>query len=134
MMPEVRHYKIAGGSYRSNSPLYAKQQGRGAPAAAGPAAASAAPAAEPPVFTTMKCVLGLTAQFFAVHTVNFVVQTLSRLQLVAWERKRHAEQLRDTVHFVPMLCILFVAARLRAVQLTQGATELYELPQWWVKM
>merc|ERR1719171_2364990 len=27
MMPEVRHYKIAGGSYRANSPLYAMQRG-----------------------------------------------------------------------------------------------------------
>lgn len=39
----------------------------------------------------------------------------------------------ETVHFVPMLCVLFMTTRLRAVQLTHGRPEQHELPQWWVK-
>merc|ERR1719324_47188 len=33
-----------------------------------------------------------------------------------------------------MLCVLFLAIRMRAVQLTQGETEKYDLPQYWVKI
>lgn len=32
-----------------------------------------------------------------------------------------------------MLCVLFLATRMRAVQLSKGMTEQYDLPQWWVR-
>jgi len=39
-----------------------------------------------------------------------------------------------TVTYAPMLSVLFLAARMRAIQLTQGETEKYKLPQPWVQM
>merc|ERR1719352_1997782 len=38
-----------------------------------------------------------------------------------------------TVGIAPMLCILFIGTRMRAIQLTQGDTEKYHLPQPWVQ-
>jgi hypothetical protein len=38
-----------------------------------------------------------------------------------------------TVNYAPMLCVLFLGARMRALQLTQGDPEKYNLPQPWVK-
>ena len=37
------------------------------------------------------------------------------------------------MNFAPMLCVLFVAARMRGTQLAQGQTEKYQLPQPWVQ-
>lgn len=129
-VPEVRHYKAPFQGYRLGSPLYAKQQewkklqhGKEVVSWEG----------MPPVSTTMKCVVSLTVQFFLVYTAHFVMDTLNRLQLVDWNKVTHAAQLKETVHFVPMLCILFVAARMHAVHISQGKTEAYSLPQWWVK-
>merc|ERR1719515_79240 len=39
-----------------------------------------------------------------------------------------------TVTYAPMLCVLFLGARMRAIQLTQGETEKYKLPQPWVQI
>merc|ERR1719311_1987833 len=38
-----------------------------------------------------------------------------------------------TVTYAPMLSVLFLGARMRAIQLTQGQTEKYQLPQPWVQ-
>merc|ERR1719378_855400 len=38
-----------------------------------------------------------------------------------------------TVTFAPMLSVLFLGTRMRAIQLTQGETEKYKLPQPWVQ-
>jgi hypothetical protein len=38
-----------------------------------------------------------------------------------------------TVNYAPMLCVLFLGCRMRALQLTQGDPEKYNLPQPWVK-
>jgi hypothetical protein len=38
-----------------------------------------------------------------------------------------------TVNYAPMLCVLFLGTRMRALQLTQGDPEAYDLPQPWVK-
>jgi len=38
-----------------------------------------------------------------------------------------------TVTFAPMLSVLFLGTRMRAIQLTQGETEKYQLPQPWVQ-
>merc|ERR1719223_1925675 len=38
-----------------------------------------------------------------------------------------------TVTYAPMLCVLFLGARMRAIQLTQGETEKYNLPQPYVQ-
>merc|ERR1719378_1656931 len=38
-----------------------------------------------------------------------------------------------TVTFAPMLSVLFLGTRMRAIELTQGETEKYQLPQPWVQ-
>merc|ERR1719271_2096270 len=38
-----------------------------------------------------------------------------------------------TVTYAPMLSVLFLGARMRAIQLSQGQTEKYQLPQPWVQ-
>merc|ERR1740138_342707 len=38
-----------------------------------------------------------------------------------------------TVTYAPMLSVLFLGTRMRAIQLTQGQTEKYQLPQPWVQ-
>merc|ERR1719199_2369003 len=38
-----------------------------------------------------------------------------------------------TVNYAPMLCVLFLGTRMRALQITGGDPEKYDLPQWWVK-
>lgn len=135
-VPQVRHYKAPGEGYRIGSPLYAKEQAwqKLEGGKQGPTKARATDLDDiPPVSTTMKCVISLTVQFFIVYTAHFVMESLNKLQLVDWSRVRHAAHLQETVHVVPMLCILFVAARMHAVHISQGKTERYEFPQWWVK-
>merc|ERR1719160_1562954 len=38
-----------------------------------------------------------------------------------------------TVTYAPMLSVLFLGVRMRAIQLSQGQTEKYQLPQPWVQ-
>merc|ERR1719359_2299355 len=38
-----------------------------------------------------------------------------------------------TVTYAPMLAVLILGIRMRAIQLTQGETEKYKLPQPWVQ-
>jgi len=131
-VPTVQHHKRAGWGYKDSSPLSERQEDvwaerleRGDEVVRGPV---------PPVSTTMLCVIVLTAQFFILYTVLFVLQTLNRLELI--DRKREERcwaSVVESVFFVPMLCILFLATRLRAVQLARGQPDRYGLPQWWVK-
>mmetsp|Transcript_70539 Transcript_70539/g.131960 ORF Transcript_70539/g.131960 Transcript_70539/m.131960 type:complete len:595 (+) Transcript_70539:88-1872(+) len=88
----------------------------------------------PPVATAMKCVISMSTLFFVVYTMLFALQAANGLGLL--ERvleEKYLASAAETVFFVPMLCILFLAARMRAVQLAQGDTERYDLPQWWCK-
>lgn len=84
--------------------------------------------------TTVQCITNLTCQFFIVYTVLFLLQSSTRLGLTALQREEKSfAPVVETVHFAPMLCVLFMATRMRAVQLTHGEPEQHELPQWWVK-
>jgi uncharacterized RDD family membrane protein YckC len=88
----------------------------------------------PPISTTMQCITNLTFQFFVVYTVLFLLQTSTRLGATVMQKEeKNFSSVVETVHLVPMLCVLFMATRMRAVQLTHGTPELYDLPQWWVK-
>eukprot|EP00929_Paragymnodinium_shiwhaense_P115834 TRINITY_DN8498_c0_g1_i2.p1 TRINITY_DN8498_c0_g1~~TRINITY_DN8498_c0_g1_i2.p1 ORF type:complete len:577 (+),score=90.80 TRINITY_DN8498_c0_g1_i2:250-1980(+) len=92
------------------------------------------PHVPPAVSTSMRCIVNLVTQFFVVYTILFVVQTLNQLKIIKREREQKSLiTVAETVFFVPMLCVLFLATRMRAVQLAHGKTEEYGLPQWWVQ-
>jgi len=120
---QMMHFKHPNGGYKKGSPLYGKQQ-----------AAKAALVAKTRVSTTMKCVIFLTTQYFIVYTVLFITQTVNKVRPTTLPRlERCLVCVTKTLYFIPMLCVLFFATRMRAVQLSQGMTDKYELPQWWVK-
>jgi len=84
----------------------------------------------PPVSTTLLCVLNMTAQFLVVEISRIVADTYSKLMLGG--HKTDVNRVLDgavpTLSFIPMLCVLFVATRMRALQLNaEGA------PQIWVQ-
>lgn len=151
-MPKVKHYKRRGGGYKSGSPLYKKQQAierlemqktqRQQPPAA--RSAESVPMGLPPppgpsdgeapLSTSLRCIVNLIAQFFLVYTILFVLQALNTMNWFKRERETKAmTTVATTVYFVPMLCVLFLAVRMRALQLSKGQPELYDLPPWWVK-
>lgn len=127
-VPLVRHSKRAGGGYHPGSPLYArqqhikKQQRAGAASVSGPS-------------TTFLCIICLSAQYFLVYTALVVARTFSA-QPVRGESSQVVsalEGMAKTVNFAPLLCVVFLVARLRALQLTRGDPEQYSLPQPWVQ-
>merc|ERR1719426_244794 len=87
----------------------------------------------PPVSPAMQCVMNLTVQFFFVYLMLWVFVTAK--QYVGGPTDFYdvaiptLDSARATVQFCPMLSILFIGLRLRALQITQqkGA------PQGWAQ-
>merc|ERR1719420_421420 len=82
----------------------------------------------PPISVTMQCVINLTVQFFLIYTVIWIAITVKELTGWEWHFISNAmEDAKGTIAFCPMLSILFVATRMRAMTLTnwKGA------PQGW---
>jgi len=90
----------------------------------------------PPVSPTMQCVMNLTVQFFFVYLLLWVLLTLRQLAVTYNVRSYDGlfatliptlEAGKATVQFCPMLAILFVGMRMRALQITnqQGAPQGY---------
>lgn len=142
----VVHKKDAGEGYSKGSPLYnatAVKEDKGLAAAQKmeEAKAKARKAAKsgksgvPPVSTTMKCVMNLTIQYFIVMTVMAVLRTCNEIldNRLAQAEKVVAAAV-TTVSMAPMLCVLFLGVRMRAVQLSGGEPDKYDLPQPWVKI
>jgi len=73
----------------------------------------------PPVSTTVKCVLNLTVQFLAVTILLTLTQTYSQVMLggMGTDAQKVLEAAVPTLAFIPMLCVIFVATRMRALQL-----------------
>jgi len=94
----------------------------------------------PPISTTMQCIINLTVQYFLVYTALAVVRTMNDLSAPVNGKKpyafaqsvMHAASL--TVNYAPMLSVLFLGTRMRALQLSGGDPDKYDLPQPWVKM
>jgi hypothetical protein len=90
----------------------------------------------PAVSTTLSCIIGLTLQYFGLYTALVIVRTMNSLGIRAYRYdnlQRILEAGCTTVSYAPMLCILFLGTRMRAIQLSQGQTEKYSLPQPWVQ-
>jgi len=99
--------------------------------------------ASPPMFTketmpevspTLKCVINLTLQYFVIYTALFIVKTVNNLRDTKMTGlQTMLETACTTVTYAPMLSVLFVGTRMRAIQLSQGQTEKYGIPQRWVQ-
>lgn len=92
-----------------------------------------------PVSKTMQCIMALICQYFLIYTVLVVVRAWRSMSgdPSSWDNSSVVQALeatQNTVNYVPMLCVLFLATRMRAIQLTAGHTERYGLPQWWVQV
>merc|ERR1719456_1789337 len=84
----------------------------------------------PPISVTMQCVINLTVQFFTVCLALWIAQTAK--DFLGWEMRRVSELMENakgTIQFCPMLAILFVGTRMRALQLTNNKGA----PQGWVQ-
>jgi len=152
----VRHWKEPGGGYKEGSPLWDEQQkvlaanGGAAP----PAEAAnkgkgkkteAQSAGDPnkPMFTektmpkvspTLQCVMSLSIQYFCVYTALAILRTMNEFSSGGFRGPQAiCEVACTTVTYAPMLCVLFLGCRMRAIQLTQGETEKYQLPQPWAQ-
>jgi len=115
----------------------------------------------PPVSPAMKCVIALTVQYFIIYTVLFICITIKSFVSGQGMNANDAEQAslmrfesdqpftramskaiaifdaaRSTVMFAPMLSILFVGTRMRALQLAKdedGQIPRDAGPQKWVQ-
>merc|ERR1719472_117651 len=87
----------------------------------------------PPLSPTMQCVLNLVFQYFVIYLLLWVYYTVEDFvgldMSILSAAKDAIESAKATVQFAPMLSILFVATRMRALQMTanRGA------PQGWVQ-
>jgi len=98
----------------------------------------------PPVSPAMQCVIGLTCQYFLVATALFICYSI--LEYLGDHKKntianvqRLLEMFEDgmkSVMFAPMLSMLFVGARMRALQLTRTVDDRVPPtagPQYWAQ-
>lgn len=147
-IPVVTHDKDPGEGYIPGSPLYDKQQrlkrraqklkqkedlaNKKTPSVYDPAVG---PQGAGEVSTALWCVIGLACQYFAIYTVLMFVRSVagSGSNEEPGLLRKTLESATATVNYAPMLCILFLSVRMRAIQLTQGETKKYELPQPWVR-
>merc|ERR1719199_1902886 len=82
----------------------------------------------PPISVTMQCVINLTVQFFFVYLLIWIAVTVEEVMGWDWHFiKNPMETAVGTVAFCPMLAILFVGVRMRALRLTnnRGAPQGY---------
>jgi len=107
----------------------------------GAAGAAAAPEPQfteetmPKVSPTLQCVMSLGIQYFVIYTCLAIIRTANEFDGFAFIGvQKVLETACTTVTYAPMLSVLFLGARMRAIQLTQGETEKYKLPQPWVQM
>jgi len=84
----------------------------------------------PPLSPTMQCVLNLCFQYFLIYALLWIFVTVEDFVNIEFPKSKDAIQsAKSTVGFAPMLAVLFIGTRLRALQMTnnQGA------PQGWVQ-
>merc|ERR1719465_290852 len=84
----------------------------------------------PPISVTMQCVINLTIQFFTVYLGLWIAQTVK--DFFGYPLPRLTQLMQDaqaTVAFCPMLAILFVGTRMRALMITDNRGS----PQGWVQ-
>jgi len=84
----------------------------------------------PPISVTMQCVINLTFQFFFVYIGIWVGVTVKEFTKFEWPLLQNTiESMIGTVAYCPMLSILFVGTRMRALLITNNKGA----PQGWVQ-
>jgi len=75
----------------------------------------------PPISVTMQCVINLTFQFFFIYLWIWVAITIKEFTGQEWSLMTQTmENAKATVFYCPMLAILFVGVRMRALMLTDN--------------
>jgi len=82
----------------------------------------------PPVSTTAQCIINLLAQYFVIYTAIALVRTYYNFTGSGYSLVKALESCKSSLDFAPLLCVLFLAARMRAIMLSEGQTEKYDLP------
>merc|ERR1719163_2047455 len=78
----------------------------------------------PPISPAMQCVMNLTVQYFTIFLAYFVCVTITQFSPELTFVKTLIpvfQGAKNTVLFAPMLSMLFIGARMRALQLTKAA-------------
>jgi hypothetical protein len=131
----VVHTKAKGGGYEEGSPMYDKQEDLREKGQLVQYGGASIPSGEgPPVSTTMKCIIDFACQYFLVYTALAIVRTY--IELAGTHSGPVAATLvaaTSTVNFAPMLSVLFLGTRLRALQLSGGDPDKHHLPQDYVQ-
>merc|ERR1719161_451481 len=90
----------------------------------------------PPVSPAVACTMNLTCQFFVIYLLVAIIKTITEFVGNEGAFMGFMTKLaglltfaKYTVNFAPMLCISFIGARMRALQMDpkNGA------PQWWAQ-
>merc|ERR1719265_2546414 len=88
----------------------------------------------PAVAPALQCVISLSIQYFIIYTLLAIVRTANQFSNFRYlGLQKIMETAATTVTYAPMLSVLFLGVRMRAIQLSQGQTEKYQLPQPWVQ-
>merc|ERR1719271_69316 len=83
-----------------------------------------------PVSPMMQCVINLSFQYFFIYILLWIFITVEDFTDMKLEFVRDAiESAKSTVQFAPMLCVLFIATRMRALQITDNKGS----PQGWAQ-
>ena len=75
----------------------------------------------PPISPTVQCVITLAFQYFFVYLMIWACITLKEFTGLEWALLTDTmESCRGTIAFCPMIAILFVGTRMRALQMTNN--------------
>merc|ERR1719428_1616367 len=75
----------------------------------------------PPISVTMQCVTNLTFQFFFVYLWIWAAITIKEFTGMEWVLMTQTmENAKGTVMYCPMLSIMFVGTRMRALMITNN--------------
>lgn len=89
----------------------------------------------PKVSTTMLCIMDLLTLYVIVYTIVMILRTMNQFTGGKWLSWQMVFQnTAQMVTYAPMLCVLLLATRQRAIQLSKGDTDKYDLPQPYVKL
>lgn len=85
----------------------------------------------PPVSTAMRCVTVLTLLYFGVFLVILVLRAI-KAQSLQRRLEVFVDLSKQALAFVPMLCVMMIALRLRAVQLGSHDPQVFAQHTMWV--